>query len=126
MRPKETTEETTKDDAANEKEGRRRLGSGLIVAFHAFVVAYAVFAVSFDHWGPLSDGCLQPSLLRRLAGLGIAYPGLATSSSSCGPYFPYSASCYAPRITEMACNERSYLRYVAVLDDQARAPRTTI
>jgi hypothetical protein len=52
MRPKETTEETTKDDAANEKEGRRRLGSGLIVAFHAFVVAYAVFAVSFDHWGP--------------------------------------------------------------------------
>jgi fatty acid desaturase len=55
MRLNETTAETAKanaTDAATEKEGRRRLGSGLIVAFHAFVVAYAVFAVSFDHWGP--------------------------------------------------------------------------
>ncbi|SDN09202.1 hypothetical protein [Afipia sp. GAS231] len=56
MRLNETIGKTTKDsapdDAVNEKEGRRRLGSGLIVAFHAFVVAYAVFAVSFDHWGP--------------------------------------------------------------------------
>jgi len=53
---KEAIEETTKasvtDDVANEKEGRRRLASGLIVAFHVFLVAYAVFAVSFDHWGP--------------------------------------------------------------------------
>lgn len=39
--------------AVEEKEGRRRLGSGLIVAFHAFIVAYAVIAVSFAHWGPM-------------------------------------------------------------------------
>jgi hypothetical protein len=51
MRPKQTIGETTKDNAANEKEGRRRLGSGLIVAFHVFLVAYAVFVVSFNHWG---------------------------------------------------------------------------
>ena len=54
---KEAIEETTKANvthaAANEKEGRRRLTSGLIVAFHVFVVAYAVFAVSFDRWGPV-------------------------------------------------------------------------
>jgi hypothetical protein len=42
----------TAEAAANEKEGRRRFGSGLIVAFHAFIVAYAVFAVSFVQWGP--------------------------------------------------------------------------
>jgi hypothetical protein len=47
----ETTKANVTDDTANEKEGRRRLASGLIVAFHAFVIAYAVFAVSFDHWG---------------------------------------------------------------------------
>jgi hypothetical protein len=55
MRLKGTIEAATKsnvaDDATQEKEGRRRLGSGLIVGFHAFAVAYAVLAVSFDHWG---------------------------------------------------------------------------
>lgn len=51
MSPKETVGQSA-EAALEEKEGRRRLGSGLIVAFHAFIVAYAVIAVSFVHWGP--------------------------------------------------------------------------
>src|SRR5258708_9607552 len=69
-----------------------------------------------------SDGCPQLALLRRLAGLGICYPGSVTPSSSCGkfPCFPCSTSRRDPRTTEMACNGRDYPRYDVALNDQAR------
>jgi hypothetical protein len=62
-----TTKDNATDGAVNEKEGRRRLGSGLIVAFHAFVVAYAVFAVSFDHWG-LALGWMPSTIIAAAFG----------------------------------------------------------
>jgi len=66
MPPKETIGQTA-EAAASEKEGRRRFASGLIVAFHVFIVAYAVFAVSFDHWG-LALGWMPSTIIAAAFG----------------------------------------------------------
>ena len=94
MQLKGTIEAATKsnvaDDATQETEGRRRLGSGLIVGFHAFAVAYAVLAVSFDHWGSTLGSMPSAIIAAAFGRFGIADPGSARPSSCRGKCFPYS------------------------------------
>jgi hypothetical protein len=74
MRPKETIEETNKAGVANDRETRRRLGSGLVVAFHVFLVAYAVFVVSFDHWGPALGWMPSTIIAAAFGWFGYCFP----------------------------------------------------
>jgi len=75
MRPKEEAiKETAKDDVANVQQTRRRGFSGLVVAFHAFLVAYAVIVVSFGHWG-LALGWMPSTIIAAAFGwFGYCFP----------------------------------------------------
>ena len=69
-----TVQETTKDDAANAPETGRRWSSGLVVALLVFVVAYAVLATTFGHWGLVLGWLPASTIAAALGWIGYCFP----------------------------------------------------
>ena len=60
-----------KDDATTTQDVSRRKHSGWLIGTGVFVVAYAIFVVSYDHWG-LALGWMPSTIIAAAFGR-IAY-----------------------------------------------------
>ena len=61
----------SKDDGATKQDMTTRTGSGLLTSIFFFVVAYVLFAHSYDHWG-LTLGWVPSTIIGAAFGR-IAY-----------------------------------------------------